>query len=237
VNVSGSPPRSVVVGSSGGIGGAAARRLVADGHHVIGVDRVPAVRAGDVAEMHTVELADTAAVEACCDDIVGAGHPLWALVYTAGRYPDVAFDDYGVDLWSAVFAVNVTAAFVMAQRLAPVIAPGGRIVMVVSGGAYAGSTDVGYASSKSAQLGLMKSLARNLAARDIRVNAISPGPIDTPMLRGMAPANTVGFINGGLVPRLGRPEEIASAVSFLVAADNSYMTGATVDVNGGMQIR
>jgi 3-oxoacyl-[acyl-carrier protein] reductase len=83
----------------------------------------------------------------------------------------------------------------------------------------------------------MKSLARNLADRDIRVNAISPGPIDTDMLRAMMPEDAAALRKGALVPRLGQPQEVAAAVAFLLADDNSYMTGATIDVNGGMQIR
>ena len=160
-----------------------------------------------------------------------------ALVYTAGRNPHVALSDYDLALWAEVHAVNVTAAFVMVQTLAPTVVAGGRVVMVVSGGAYAGSMDVGYGASKSGQLGLMKSLARNLAARQIRVNAVSPGPIDTDMLRSMPPEDAAILSKGALIPRLGRPDQVVSAVSFLLAEDNSYMTGATIDVNGGMQIR
>ena len=228
----------VVVGSSGGIGGATAERLHADGFDVTGVDVNPP--SADVqrclAADHRVDLADVDQVVACCAAIAEDGE-LWALVYTAGRNPHVEFSGYDLALWAEVHAVNVTAAFAMAQRLADAIVPGGRIVMVVSGGAYAGSMDVGYGASKSGQLGLMKSLARNLAARDIRVNAVSPGPIDTAMLQSMSPEDATVLRKGALVPRLGRPDEIASAISFLLAADNSYMTGATIDVNGGMQIR
>lgn len=216
--------RVVVTGSSGGIGGATAARLASDGFEVVGVDRA----AGE----HTtqlVDLGDADAVRRCCGEIV-AGGPLFGLVYTAGRNSGVAFADYTLELWSELFAVNVTAAFLMSQALAPVIEPGGGIVMIVSGGAYSGSEDVGYSSSKTGQLGLMKSLAKNLP--QLRVNAISPGPIDTPMLQGVG-----GSYTGGLIPRLGQPEEIAVVVSFLLAQDNTYMTGATIDVNGGIQIR
>jgi NAD(P)-dependent dehydrogenase (short-subunit alcohol dehydrogenase family) len=228
--------RVIVTGSAGGIGAATSRRLAAAGYEVVGIDRCAPDDPGVFSGHRHVDLTDPAAVAGCCDEIAADG-PLWGVVHTAGRYPDVELDDYSLELWSAVFAVNVTAPFIISQRLAGALVPGGRIVMVVSGGAYTGSMDVGYSSSKSGQLGLMKSLARNLAARDIRVNAVSPGPIDTPMLRSMAAGNTASFINGGLVPRLGKPEEIAVAIEFLLAADNTYMTGATIDVNGGMQIR
>jgi NAD(P)-dependent dehydrogenase (short-subunit alcohol dehydrogenase family) len=191
---------------------------------------------GCLAADHRVDLTSVDDLLACCDAITGAG-PLWALVYTAGRNPHVSFGDYTLARWAEVQAVNLTAAFVTAQALAPTIVPGGRIAMIVSGGAYAGSMDVGYGASKSGLLGLMKSLALNLADRDIRVNAISPGPIDTDMLRSMTPEATAVLRKGALVPRLGRPDEVAAAVAFLLADDNSYMTGATIDVNGGMQIR
>jgi 3-oxoacyl-[acyl-carrier protein] reductase len=228
----------VVVGSSGGIGGATVTRLHRDGFDVTGIDVKPPpveVERSLVAD-HRVDLTDADAVLDCCAAIVETG-PLWALVYAAGRNPHVPFGDYNIALWAEVQAVNVTAAFVTAQALAPAIVAGGRVVMVVSGGAYAGSMDVGYGASKSGLLGLMKSLARNFADRDIRVNAISPGPIDTDMLRSMTPEDAAVLGRGALVPRLGQPAEVASAVAFLLAGDNTYMTGATIDVNGGMQIR
>src|SRR5262245_49640109 len=115
----------VVVGSSGGIGGATAVRLHSDGFDVTGMDINPP--SGEVARCrqgdYRVALIDVDDVRACCAAIAEAG-PLWALVYTAGRNPHTSFTDYDLGLWSEVQAVNVTAAFVTAQALAPTIVQG-----------------------------------------------------------------------------------------------------------------
>jgi 3-oxoacyl-[acyl-carrier protein] reductase len=152
-------------------------------------------------------------------------------------YPIVSFSEYTLELWNEVHAVNVTGAFIAARELRNVISRGGRIVTVVSGAAHVGSRDLGYSASKAALLGLTKSLAMNLAEQGILVNAVCPGPIESAMSQRM-PAERVGeYKQKMLLGRFGTPEEVASVVDFLLSPENSFMTGATVDVNGGQYLR
>lgn len=152
-------------------------------------------------------------------------------------YPIVSFSEYTLDLWKEVHAVNVTGAFIVTSELRDLICKGGRVVTVVSGAAHLGSRDLGYSASKAALLGLTKSLAMNLADQEILVNAVCPGPIDTPMSLRMPPKRVDEYKHRILLKRFGIPEEVASAVAFLLSPESSFTTGATIDVNGGLYLR
>lgn len=226
----------LVSGSSGGIGAAIVERLEQDGHAVIGLDLAappgPAPTAGmvlgDVTEAETLSEAAAAAR--------GAGG-LWGLVHCAGVYPLCDLEDYDVAAWDRVHDVNVRAAFRLATTLRDQLVDGGRITMVASAAAFAGSRDVGYSASKAGLVGLVRGLSLELARRDVLVNAVAPGVVDTPMSAGMPPERRARHLANTPLGRAGRPAEVAAAVAFLMDARNSFMTGAVLDVTGGLHLR
>jgi len=229
--------RTLLIGCSGGIGTAIARRLGEQGHSLIGFDRKKPADTGPVTLFYKVDLNDTGQVVNACGQLMTDVCSLWSIVYCAGMYPIVSLEEYTIQLWDEVHNVNVKAAFVICQKLHSLLVEGGRIVIIASGAAQIGSRDIAYSASKAALLGLTKSLALNLASKGIRVNAVCPGPVETPMSERMPEDRIRDYKHRILLRRFGQPEEIAVAVEFLLDPVNSYMTGATVDINGGLYLR
>jgi NAD(P)-dependent dehydrogenase (short-subunit alcohol dehydrogenase family) len=205
----------LVVGSSGAIGGAV-------------VDEVKRL-GGDV----LTDPATPTAVAGAARELGG----LWGLVYCAGEYPLVDFDDYSSELWHRVHDVNVGAAFALASAVHRLVKRGGRMVFVASGAGHVGSRDPGYASSKAALLGLVRSLARTLGQHEILVNAVTPGVVESDMSRRMPPDRKRQHLEQTVLGRAAHPKEVAVAVAFLLDPANTYMTGASIDVNGGLYAR
>jgi NAD(P)-dependent dehydrogenase (short-subunit alcohol dehydrogenase family) len=226
-------PAVIVVGSSGGIGAAICSRLVAR-CSVIGVDLDPPSRSSLVESFFEVDLREADKVAAFAETVVRRRERYWGLVYCAGVYPIVPVKDYSNELWDAVQAVNVRAAFQLVRQLSPRILEGGRVVLVSSGAAYLGSRDTAYSVSKAGMLGMTRSLARNLAPRRILVNAVCPGPISTPMSARMSPKHRKEYVSRIPLHRFGQPAEVAVAVEFLLDPENTYMTGTSLDVSGGL---
>jgi 3-oxoacyl-[acyl-carrier protein] reductase len=161
-----------------------------------------------------------------------------------GRLPTV---DITLDEWEGVMRVNARGTFLcvreMLRRCAGHTVTDGRIVTIASLAGQVGGMQSGaaYSASKGAVLALSKVAAREAAAMGITVNTIAPGPIDTPMLHQTVPRGNEGqkYMGTAGVPlgRIGLPEEIAAAVSYLVSEGAGFVTGATLDVNGGMSMR
>jgi 3-oxoacyl-[acyl-carrier protein] reductase len=229
--------RTLVVGCSGGIGTAIVRHMKQKGHELAGIDQNSSIEPDLLSWFYEADLSQTDQVLSTCDRVKQDIPSLWAIVYCAGIYPIVDLKNYTIGLWDEVQSVNTKAAFIICLNLESIVEDGGRIVTIVSGAAHLGSRDVGYSASKAALLGLSKSLALNLAYRGIRVNAICPGPIQTAMSKRMPEERVKDYKSRILLNRFGRPEEIAVAVDFLLAPENSFMTGATVDLNGGLYLR
>jgi len=227
---------TLVVGCSGGIGAAIARRLRKGGHFLVGLDRKRPT-AGLVRMFYEVDLNQTDQLLRVCSEVRKAVPSLWSIVYCAGTYPIVDYDHYTLELWDEVHNVNVRGAFIVCTSLAALLEKGGRIVTIISGAAHLGSRDIAYSSSKAALLGLTKSLSLNLATRGICVNAVCPGPVKTPMSRRMPEERVQEYVSRTILRRFGRPDEVAVAVEFLLSPENTYMTGATLDVNGGLYLR
>lgn len=224
----------LVTGSSGAIGSAVVTRLAAERRTTIGIDLLSPTTCAPVHFVHAdVTTGDgLAAAEAALAD-----EQLWAVVACAGAYPIVSLDAYSDELWNTVLDVNAGSVFRLVRALRGRIRPGGRIVVVASGASHAGSRDVGYSASKAAALGLVRGLAAELAPSGILVNAVTPGITDSAMSARMPADRRQRHVERTLLGRMAQPDEIAVAVSFLLDPANSYMTGASVDVNGGLYMR
>jgi 3-oxoacyl-[acyl-carrier protein] reductase len=239
----------LVTGAAGGIGAASVRDLLAHGWRVAALDLSEAALAaahpepgtdlvliaGDVADVASCRAAVAAAVEQF-DRLDALIH--YAAVHSTGTWRDLTPAEF-----NRVLEVNVTGSFLMARAAADHMVArggGGAIVLTASGaihvsgvGGASGRGGPAYVTSKAAILGLMRALARSLGPHSIRVNAVSPGSIETPMIAGYDAAAREGVRARTPLGRIGEPREIASAARFLISDDSSYMTGETVNVNGG----
>lgn len=237
--------RALLTGASGGIGQAAARRLAHDGFDLLlhyhrnrtgAENAAAAVRAqGRAATLVDADLSTFAGADRVAEASGKEGAPLDAIVHNAGTYPRVPFAQLGPEDWATAVALHLTVPARLTQALLPSLreAPGGRIVFVSSVLAFTGSRwGAHYAAAKAAQLGLSRSLARELAPK-ITVNVVAPGSIDTAIISGDSPETRAE--RGRTIPlgRVGRPEEVADAIGFLLSPAASYLTGTTIHVNGG----
>ncbi|GAB3236731.1 SDR family NAD(P)-dependent oxidoreductase [Mycolicibacterium hippocampi] len=213
-----------------------ADRLRADGLRVATLDLNP----GEEKFSYTADVTDRAAVDAALDEIRTELGPVTVLVNAAGlerfkRFVDLTFAD-----WQKVVDVNLNGVFHCVQATLPdmIDAGWGRIVNISSSSTHSGQPFMApYVAAKSAVNGLTKSLALEYGPDGITVNAVPPGFIDTPMLRKAEERGFLGDtqkqIDATPVRRIGRPEDIAAACSFLISEDAGYITGQILGVNGG----
>jgi NAD(P)-dependent dehydrogenase (short-subunit alcohol dehydrogenase family) len=227
-----------VTGGASGIGAAIAARLAAAGADVtIGDVDVDAAKAHAEAIGATgvqLDVTDPASAEAA----IGAGGPFDILVNNAGiDMAGVFFGDVTPAQWRRLLAVNLEGVFACTQAALPAMQQTGwgRIVNMASeAGRMGAKADAVYAASKGAVIAFTKSIARENARYGITVNAVAPGPIDTPLLRRMPPKAVEVVTASTLLRRLGQPDEVAAAVAFLAAPEASYITGEVLGVSGGM---
>jgi len=235
---------ALVTGASGGIGGAIAKALHGQGATVIlsgtRQEALDAVKAELGARAFAViaNLSDIASVEAlpkAAEDAAGAGIDI--LVNNAGITKDNLFMRMKDDEWDQVIAVNLTAAF----RLSRAVLRGmmkkrwGRIIQITSIVGATGNPGQGnYAAAKAGLVGMTKSLAAEVASRNITVNAVAPGFIQTAMTEVLTDQQKE--LISGRIPagRMGMPQEIAAAVTYLASQEAAYVTGETIHINGGM---
>ena len=236
---------ALVTGASRGIGQAIAARLAAQGALVVGAARgdnaaaaMAAIRAaGGQAEAATVDVADGGAIEALVAGTLERHGRIDVLVNNAGITRDQLLLRMKRADWDAVIATNLTAAFALTQAvLKPMVRQkGGRIVCissVVGQGGNAGQAN--YAASKAGLIGFAKSVAQEVASRNITVNVVAPGLIETDMTRGIAEDLRGEWATKIPLKRLGTPDDIAAAVCFLASDEAAYITGQVLAVNGGM---
>jgi 3-oxoacyl-[acyl-carrier protein] reductase len=232
--------RALVTGGSGAIGAAICRALARDGVEVIvhANTRLEAAQviAREIGSQHAIafDVADRAASLAALDRLVEA-EPIHIVVNNAGIHDDAAFPAMRAEQWDRVLAVSLDGFFNVTRPLVmPMVrARWGRILNITSVAADLGNRgQVNYAAAKGALVAAARALARELGARGVTVNCVSPGLIDTPMSAGAFDAEAIGR----MVPlqRMGTPEEVAAAVAFLASDAAGYITGQVVPVNGGM---
>ena len=234
-----------MTGASRGIGRAIAERLASGGATVICVARGSNAEAtasaitssGGTAEAIGVDVTDAAAIESLIKSVVDRHGKLDILISNAGITRDQLMLRMKRTDWDEVLATNLTASFTLCQAaLKPMIrARSGRIVAISSVvGQMGNAGQANYAASKAGLIGFCKSLAREVASRQITVNVVAPGFIETDMTKAIADAATTDW--SALIPlgRMGSPADIAAAVCFLASDEASYITGHVLAVNGGM---
>jgi 3-oxoacyl-[acyl-carrier protein] reductase len=226
---------AIVTGSSGGLGRAIVAELQDKGYDVAGID-LGAAPAGATYRHYTCDITDPVAYAALFDSIGRDLGPVSLLVNNAGYFNAVPFLELTHEQVMRSMTVNVAAVITGIQCAArQMIAHGvnGAIVNIASISGQTGSGAVDYGASKAAVINLTKSTARDLAPHGIRVNAIAPGMIGAGMFARIGTAKLDHMMAVTPMKRAGDPREIAGVVSFLASPAAGYMTGATVDVNGG----
>ena len=236
--------RALVTGGSGGIGAAICQRLAADGHHVIvhanrsraKADAVVAgiLASGGSAEAVAFDITDRAATASALETLLEAG-PIQILVNNAGIHDDAVFPGMSGAQWDSVLDVSLNGFFNVTQPLTlPMIRTRwGRIITISSIAGITGNRgQVNYSAAKGALHAASKSLALELASRNVTVNAVAPGIIATDMIEGAFDAEAIK----NLVPmkRAGKPEEVADLVAFLASDQAAYISGQIISINGGM---
>jgi NAD(P)-dependent dehydrogenase (short-subunit alcohol dehydrogenase family) len=231
-------PLAVITGVSGGIGSATAERFAAAGWVVSGIGQADSPPAG-VSHYLSLDLGGANAAEALGAFLAGLPR-IDALINNAGLQIVKPLLETTVEEWDRTFAVNLRAGFLAMQLAHPRLkASHGAIVNVASVHALATSAGLAaYAASKGGMAAMTRAAALEFAPDGIRVNAVLPGAIETPMLRAGAErlgADGMGQI-GRRVPlrRIGLAEEVASAILFLAGPESAYVTGATLAVDGGV---
>ena len=187
-------------------------------------------------EVLVVDLLTGGVSAAIVNAALAAFKSLDILVNCAGVLETAPLEDVTTTMFDRVMSINVRAAYLLAQAVAPHLQSGSAIVNVASGNAFLASPGGSvYAASKGALVAMTRGLAADLSPRGIRVNCIAPGPIVTPLLAAALADPAIHSAIVGAVPagRVGEPEEIAKVAAFLVSDAASYMYGATVNVDGG----
>jgi 2-hydroxycyclohexanecarboxyl-CoA dehydrogenase len=235
--------RALVTGGASGIGAATARRLAAEGADVVigdvnepGAEEVAGEISGTAARLDVTE-------PVSARELVDTHGPFSILVNNAGTDEFGFFADTEPGVWERVVGINLFGVLACTHAVLPGMqaAGYGRIVNVSSEAGRIGSKgSVAYSSAKGGVLGFTKAMAREGARYGITVNAICPGPIETPLLMGALQFGEIGekvietMKAGTQLRRLGTPEEVAAAIAFLASDDASYVTGETLGVSGGM---
>ena len=226
-------PVALVTGGASGIGAAVVAALSARGYVVGCLDLQPGPAQNTVA----VDVSDAGAVCRAVAELRERLGPLSAVVTSAGHYEMAPVSDIGVDAWSRMLRVHLGGLVNVARATLPdLLTARGSLVAVASELAVGGGDeDAHYAAAKGAILGMVRSLAVEVAATGMRVNAVAPGPTDTPLLAADSPWRATEYLQTLPLGRLTTPAEVARCVEFLVC-DATFSTGEVVNVNSGAVI-
>ena len=235
---------ALVTGATGGIGKAIATRLHSRGAHVVlhGTSQekllVLSQNIGSNTSLISADLGDFDAVSSLIDLASKLSNsPIDILVNNAGFAADGLLMRMKTEDWHSVLDVNLTANMILCRAAirSMIKAKWGRIISISSIVGVTGNPgQSNYAASKAGLIGFSKSIAQEVASRGITVNIVAPGFIETPMTDALDNKQKENLLQQVPIGRLGTPDEIASAVLFLAAPESSYLTGATLHVNGGM---
>lgn len=243
---------AIITGAAGGIGLATARRFLAEGARVVVADISPARVAAACEELATagedagarimpgvVDVTDRVAIDALVAAVVARWGRVDVLLNNAGitqdarlvKMSDAQFDQViGVNL-KGVFEFTQAVVRVMAERRAGVIINASSVV-----GLYGNFGQTNYAATKAGVIGFTKTWARELGPQGIRVAAVCPGFVETPILKSIPQPVLQKMVDKVPVGRLGKPEEIAAVYAFLASDDASYINGAVIEVSGGIML-
>ncbi len=234
---------AIVIGGGSGIGRAIAAGLIEDGYRVIvadrNVDNAASVAAEIGATSAQVEVTDEAAVERLVADAATLDGELYAVVNTAGISSWGRMVDHDVQLWRDVLDVNLVGAFIVLKHAGRNVVDGGSLVSLASLNArQPGDGLSAYCASKAGLAMLTQVAALELAPRRIRVNAIAPGLIITPLTEGLQAIDGIegDYVENTPLGRPGTPEEIAGAARYLCSDIAAWMTGEVLDINGGAHL-
>ena len=237
---------ALVTGASRGIGAAVARSLADHGATVVGtattgsgaqrIERMLAA-ARSAGRGLVLDVSDAASVDEAFASLAGDGLLPGILVNNAGITRDTLLARMSAEQWDAVIDTDLTSLYRTCKACVRHLMKrrGGRIVNVTSVVGFTGNAgQVNYAAAKAGIVGFTRALAKELGGRSITVNAVAPGFIDTDMTRDVGSGQRARMLEQVPLGRLGTPEEIAAAVTFLASPGAGYITGETLHVNGGM---
>jgi NAD(P)-dependent dehydrogenase (short-subunit alcohol dehydrogenase family) len=237
---------AVITGAASGIGLATARRFTADGAFVVAVDvdddRLAAIK-GEVGDTLTVDVSDEEAVRNLFDTVVARHGRVDIAFNNAGISPpdDDSILDTGLDAWERVQRVNLTSVYLCCRYAIPHMRKQGKGVIVNTASFVAlvgaATSQISYTASKGGVLAMSRELGVQFAREGIRVNALCPGPVNTPLLAELFakdPERAARRLVHVPMGRFAEPEEIAAAVAFLASDDASFITASSFIVDGGI---
>jgi 2-hydroxycyclohexanecarboxyl-CoA dehydrogenase len=241
---------AIVTGGASGIGGAISRRLAERGHRVAVIDRQADTLKEHVAALESAghdvigleaDVTDRAVIDAAVASVHEQFGPVQILVTSAGVSEFQSFVDITAADWERTLSINLTGAFHCVQAVVPdmIAANWGRIVTISSTAGQSGAPgQAHYVASKGGLIALTKALAAEFAGNGITANTIPPGLIDTPMAQSAVAQGTLPNLDdiGPMMPvkRVGTPDDIAGACEFLCSKNAGYITGAQININGGV---
>lgn len=243
---------AIITGAAAGIGRATADRLAAEGAHVLiaDIDAAGAKAAaeeiqadGGIAAWIQTDVTDEAQIEAMADQCLEQFERVDILVNNAGVAVPGSVTSMSTDAWSRVMDINLRSMYLAMRFTIPHMTQGGAIINMSSGQALLGFPGwAGYAATKGAAISLTQQAAVEYARQGIRVNAVAPGTIMTPMNQKIfdeakePDALAKAWGDQHALGRFGRSEEVASVIAFLASDDSSFVTGVCIPVDGGMRI-
>lgn len=243
---------AIVTGGGQGIGRAISLRLAAEGCNVAIFDLRPEageetarLSTGGQVKVYEVDVVDRSAVDTAVARVAGDFGAVWLLVNNAGWDQPMPFLKTDQALWDKIIRINLYGPLNLHHAVCPAMIAqgGGRVVNIASDAARVGTSDEAvYSACKGGLIAFTKSVARELARKNVLLNAICPGPTNTPMMQAVLGAGDDAvkwkdaMVRGIPLRRMGEPEDYAGMVAFLASEDAGFITGQTISVSGGMNM-